>query len=348
MRHRSVDDDSKVAHRMSATNVFLTKIRGRVNHFSTGNFWLLLFFLVANFALYLTGCSKLDTQGEPQAVTPSRPSLVFVGEWGMKGTEPGQLAQPTGIATDAFGNSYIPDAGSQFVHKFNAQGTPLLAFQDPSLVHPQSIDVDRGGAIYVTDPVRDSIFIYFPNGDRYRELRLPTRPNAENILSVAVDDDGIIYAFDVNAGKIFSYTSRFRLVRTWQPFGNRPNLSSRGGAVTAGPDGYLYVADPTGNRIIRSMADGRASSEIRGAFDGIARKISDKFAVANKFVFSMDADGRMLHIWTTDGKLVLDTDLAPQLGQGSRYAPALAVSSHGELLVLDDREARVLRYHFSF
>jgi hypothetical protein len=41
-------------------------------------------------------------------------------------------------------------------------------------------------------------------------------------------------------------------------------------------------------------------------------------------------------------------DLAPQLGQGTRKAPALAVNSHGELLVLDAPEARVLRYRVSF
>jgi DNA-binding beta-propeller fold protein YncE len=304
--------------------------------------------LVIGLMVCLLGCSRLDTQGEPQTVKSSRASLSYIGAWGMKGSEPGQLDQPTSIAADRIGDSYVPDAGSQFIHKFDAHGTPLLAFQDAQLTHPQSIAVDRGGAIYVTDPARGSVFVFFPNGDRYRELRLPTRSNAENMLSVAVDDDGIIHVLDTNAGKIFSYTPRFKLVHTWQPFGISPQSPAHEGAIASGSDGYLYLADPSGNRVIRISGDGHASLEIRAASSGADRKLSAELAVANKYIFVMDADGRMLHVWTNDGKPVLDDDLAPELGQGTRYPPALAVSSHGELLVLDDRESRVLRYKIDF
>jgi hypothetical protein len=63
----------------------------------------------------------------------------------------------------------------------------------------------------------------------------------------------------------------------------------------------------------------------------------------------MDSDGRMLHLASTsDGAGKGDIDLAPELGQGSRKAPALAVSPHGELLVLDAPESRVLRYRITF
>ena len=56
----------------------------------------------------------------------------------------------------------------------------------------------------------------------------------------------------------------------------------------------------------------------------------------------------MLHVVGTDGSPKLDVDLAPQLGQGHRRAPALAVSPRPELLVLDAPESRVLRYRISF
>jgi hypothetical protein len=45
-----------------------------------------------------------------------------------------------------------------------------------------------------------------------------------------------------------------------------------------------------------------------------------------------------------DGKPVIDADLAPQLGQGRRQPPMLAVTTQGELLVLDPLETRVLHY----
>jgi hypothetical protein len=75
---------------------------------------------------------------------------------------------------------------------------------------------------------------------------------------------------------------------------------------------------------------------------------TDGFAVSNNFIFVMDSDGRMLHIVDSEGKPKLDVDLAPELGQGSRPAPPLAVSAHHELLVLDAPERRVLRYRINF
>jgi hypothetical protein len=56
----------------------------------------------------------------------------------------------------------------------------------------------------------------------------------------------------------------------------------------------------------------------------------------------------MLHIVDSEGKPKMDVDLAPELGQGSRPAPPLAVSARHELLVLDAPERRVLRYRINF
>jgi hypothetical protein len=56
----------------------------------------------------------------------------------------------------------------------------------------------------------------------------------------------------------------------------------------------------------------------------------------------------MLHVWALDGRPQLDADLAPELGQAKRSAPALAISPRKELLVLDAPEARVLRYRIDF
>ncbi|HEY6904890.1 MAG TPA: hypothetical protein VI216_11325, partial [Candidatus Acidoferrales bacterium] len=64
--------------------------------------------------------------------------------------------------------------------------------------------------------------------------------------------------------------------------------------------------------------------------------------------FAMDADGRKLHVWSTDGQPKVDVDLAPQLGQGNRPAPPIAVSPRKELVVLDAPGARVLRYQINF
>jgi hypothetical protein len=238
------------------------------------------------------------------------------------------------------------DSGSAFISKFAPEGKPLLSFQEDGLNHPQSIAVDRGGALYVTDPVRNSVFIFMPNGDRYRELRLRSRPFPGNALSAAVGDDGLIHVFDQHAGKVFSYTSRLRLLQTWEPRETLP-ASQHFGPLVEGPDDFLYLGTPSGG-IMKLTREGHLITEITAAA-GITWNPGTGFAIWNNCVFVMDADGRTLHVANTaDSADKLDADLAPELGQASRKAPALAISPHGELLVLDAPETRVLRYRITF
>ena len=302
------------------------------------------------FCAALTGCSQATSQ--PLTAPPAAiPSLKFIGQWGAPGNGPGQLQQPSGIATNFLGDIFIVDSGSAFISKFAPEGKPLLSFQEDGLNHPQSVAVDRGGALYVTDPVRNSVFIFMPNGDRYLELRLRTRPVAGNVLSAAVGDDGLIHVFDQHAGKVFSYTPRLRLVQTWEP---RETLAGTQhfGPLVAGPDNFLYLGTPSGG-IMKLTPDGHLITEITAATsagsNGVTWNPNTGFAVWNNCVFVMDSDGRMLHIASTaDGAAKGDIDLAPELGQASRKPPALAVSPHGELLVLDAPESRVLRYRITF
>jgi hypothetical protein len=298
------------------------------------------------FVCVLGGCSQADSRAQAQAPPPF--SITYIAAWGVRGNNPGQLDEPTDIATDSLGNIYFADAGTHFVDKFTWQGRPLLAFEEPRLKYPEEITVDSGGAIYVTDVGRGSTFVFLPGGDRYRELRLKGRPNKENLLGVAVGDDGLIHILDADAGRVFTYTPRFRLLRNWQPAANVPNIRVRPRAMAVGPDGYLYLVDASANHILRFSNEGQFASQVDARADGVDRRLSDQFAVGLGYIFVMDADGRMLHVWSVDGRPKLDIDLAPELGQGNRSAPSLAVSPRKELLVLDRPEARVLRYRLNF
>jgi hypothetical protein len=305
--------------------------------------------LAALLALFvcvaLAGCSNATSEPLPPSLASPAPSLQFVGQWGLKGDGPGQLSQPSGIAADALGDVFLADLGSAFITKFAYEGKPLLSFQEDGMNHPQGITLDHGGAIYVTDPVRGSVFIFLPNGDRFRELHLRTRPNVENLLSVAVGDDGLIHVLDPGAGKVFTYTMRQRLVQTWEP---RETVPGRGhfGPIVKGADDLLYLGTPSGG-IMKLTHDGHLSTELL-ATNGASWNPNSGFAVWSNSIFVMDSNGLTLHVVSTDGAPKMDVDLAPQLGQGKRRGPALAVSSRPELLVLDAPESRVLRYRISF
>ena len=293
----------------------------------------------------LAGCSQTAT--EAKSPPPAPPVLEFVAQFGVRGGGPGQLSEPVSIATDPLSNVYIADAGSQFIHKFDWQGTPLLSFQEDALKHPQWIAVDSDGDIYVSDPVRASVFVIYPGGEKdiHRELHLRTRPGKEGFVSVAAGSDDSIYVLNSGSGKLDTYSPRFRLMHSWEPASGSGNHA---GPVVMGPDGNLYIFDEHGSRIMRFTDGGQLVSEIKLAADKTGGRLSSQFAVSKTSIFAMDADGRVVHVWRIDGKPMFDQDLAPQLGQAFRPAPALAISPRGELLVLDQPEARVLRYRTNF
>ena len=227
---------------------------------------------------------------------------------------PGNCKDPSGIATNSLGDIFIADAGSAFITKFAAGGKPLLSFQEDGLNHPQSVAVDRGGALYVTDPVRNSVFIFLPNGDRYRELRLRTRPVAGNALSVAVGDDGLIHVLDSHAGKVFSYTSRLRLVQTWQPRETFPG-SKRFGPLVKGPDDYLYLGDALGRHHeahARRPPDYGNHPKHEGCHLESQRGLRGLEQLRIRDGFQRPHAAHRRH---TDGVHKLDMDLAPELGQ---------------------------------
>jgi Beta-propeller repeat len=297
-----------------------------------------------------SGCSQFNSSA--QAQNPSPTPLEFLGQWGVKGNGPGQLDDPEGIATDSLGNVYITDAGSRFVHKFSANGTPLLSFQDDALKEPESIAVDSSGIIYVTDPSRSSVFIFYPDDEHehHRELRLRTKASAENSVSIGVDDDGVIYVLDEAAAKVFTFSANLRLQRSWIPSASNPAkaASAANGPLHLGGDNNLYVADQAGNRILRFSPDGHFQAGVAPPSTQADPKISSEFAISRSYIFVMDSNGSMLHVWTPDGRPKMDIDLADKLGQTHRLPPFLAVSPRRELFVLDGPGSRVLRYRINF
>lgn len=321
--------------------------------------------MAASVALALfCGCSLAPTKASVQSATPP---LQFMSEWGAKGNGPGQLDQPTGIATDTRSNVYIADMGSQFIHKFQPGGTPLLSFQYPGLKHPQEIAVDRGGAIYVSDPVRASVFVFMPEGTRYRELHLPARSNQENTLDVAVDDAGSIDVLDTDASRLYVFNSRFRLEHIWRQGMGSFDGPGRPTSVTSGPLNAIFVGGLSANSLLR-FVNGNFASQIAlsaepqpdppsaassnrlsaTTSDPPPNRIGNEFAISSSYIFLVDPDGKTLHVWTIEGQPKGDFDLSGQLGEDRRAAPPIAVTPANDLLVLDSQKSRVYRYHLNF
>ncbi len=291
---------------------------------------------------------KLQPEPPPKP-SPPPPPFEYLGEWGVKGEGPGQLARPVSLATDAVGNVYIADEGSRFIHKFDPAGHPLLSFQDAGLESPDAIAVDRGGAIYVADPARSSVFIFFPDGTRLRQIRCAHRGGRKEPLRVTVDDDGNVFAVDPGLHRIQKFNPRGRLVKAWDAPGETPGEYAFPVDAAVGPDGFLYVVDARGMRIQKFTREGELVSawgKNETAPDSIGSLAH--VAVSEKYVFAEDAVSRRVHVWTLDGRHKLSDDLGGRLASPGAVPRDLAVSARGELLVLDPEGGRVLRFRINF
>ena len=296
------------------------------------------FALGAVFAM--AGCGRGSRSAA--AAAAQLPPLQYVDAWGTRGTGPGQLDTPIGIATDPFGRVYIVDAGTSSIEKFSPEGVPLLSFGDAPLAKATAIAVDRGGGIYVTEG--DRVQIFLPEGDKFRM----SRGGLHGAAGVAVDFDGTYYVTDRVLCRVVAFDARGRLMRTWGRRGTENGEFIDPTGVAASSDGFVYVADSGGARVQKFTRDG-----IWVASFGQADAAGSAQAVVSVAISSGDilvVGGRVsaLRVWSSNGQdVAVDPVAAAATPQGAPdiRAVALAVDQGGDLLLLDAVSDRVLRFH---
>ena len=82
--------------------------------------------------------------------TASVDTIEQSATWGVKGTDPGQLKNPTWIAVDSSGNVYVSEQKQNRVQKFDANGSYLLKL-DGTFNSPRGIGIDSDDNVYVVD-----------------------------------------------------------------------------------------------------------------------------------------------------------------------------------------------------
>ena len=298
--------------------------------------------------LLAVACSH--TQAPPPKPPPA--PLEFLGEWGVQGSGPSKLDSPVAITTDPAGMLYVSDAGSRFIHKFDLQGTPHLAFQQDGLRAPAGVTVDLGGALYVTDFKGGHVFIFLPDGRLLREMGPGPKRRFESPSDVAVDPDGNIYVCEFGGDKIDKFNARGRLLKSWGKKGGGPGDFNGPTIVVAGPDGFLYVADTGNNRIQRFTLDGEVTAWTMAEGPNSKLDFPIALAVSDKNVFVLDAYKPELLVWTLAGQFVLSDDLGgrlmPPMHQKFPSPAALAYGPGKQLIVLTPSlGGRILRFRLN-
>jgi len=296
--------------------------------------------LVGMFFLVSCG-NRANPASKPQAPPP----FEFLGAWGDKGEGPGKLDAPVAFAADSLGNILFADPGSNFVHKFESSGTPLLSFEDSRVRHATGIAVDSGGAIYVADAERGNIHVFFPDGTFFQSWRSAAQRHFSGVLGISVDDQGNLYVPDPAASRVTKFNSRGRLVKFWMS-PKTPEPDERPSSIATAGDGSVFVAYSNPGHIAKYASDGSwVTSWSTVDHPTVESNPMTGFAVWGQFVFTMAASSSQIRVWTFNGQHRLDADLAEHLGTAAIAAPQLAVTPHSELLVFDPSAPKVFRFH---
>ncbi len=135
-------------------------------------------------------------------------------EFGGKGAGPGQFNLPHGVAVDPRGRVIVCDRTNARLQVFDAKGQFLAEWKGPLIGRPYGVSVSAEGHVFAID-----------GGDG--PLKRIDRPRA-----VELDADG-------------------RVLDRFGAFGKGPGQFLLGHDIAVARDGSVYVADATGNRVLK-------------------------------------------------------------------------------------------------
>ncbi|MEM7306586.1 MAG: NHL repeat-containing protein [Planctomycetota bacterium] len=314
----------------------------------------------------LPACASGRRAGLPP--TPRR-----VATFGGRGTGPGQLHGPIGIAFDPVGELLVTDLHNGRVQRLGLDGAFRGAFElprDMETAHGRSasaggIAVGPDRRVYVTLMASHRVLILGPDGERLGSFgeRGSAAGQLDEPGGVAVDAEGVVYVADqVNRRiQVFSPEGRFRStfgsygVAAGAFDGIEPPSSRFGGPSDVALDGrgHLFTTEGAAGRVQRFTTAGEPCGSFGskgagpGGFGGLATDFSPNTlgpvgvcADGNGRVWVSSLNGRV-QLFEGDGTFLAAFG-RPGSGPGELRTPhGLALDGRGHLYVVDSGNHRV-------
>ncbi|MCB1243354.1 MAG: peptidyl-alpha-hydroxyglycine alpha-amidating lyase family protein [Verrucomicrobiales bacterium] len=133
-------------------------------------------------------------------------------EWGTKGGEPGQFVLPHGITLDAQGRVYVCDRTNSRIQIFDGKGAFLQQWKGPQIGRPYGIGTGPEGHLFLVD-----------GGDPAQKIE--------------------------ERGKIVELDRMGTVIDCFSGPGLTPGRIQLGHDLAVGPDGAVYVAEATGQKV---------------------------------------------------------------------------------------------------
>lgn len=263
------------------------------------------------------------------------------------GDDAQRLAEPAGVAVDAFGRIYVSDAGLNRVQRYEANGTWIesagtLGSDPGQLRRPGAVAALGNLGIAVLDRENHRVVSYDLHGRLVGTLiDLEAAPLHDQLgyvdpVALAADRGGAVVIADADRDRLLEFDFAGRYVHAIGGFGGRGGSFRSLSGVASAPHGEIVTSDRAHRRIQRLDAGGRVlavwplpAGSGRGAL-AVAVDDSSRVAVAD------EQSGR---VWIFDG-----TGHLLALADGCSGPRALAFAPDGTLLVAESRAGRVTRW----
>jgi DNA-binding beta-propeller fold protein YncE/Tfp pilus assembly protein PilF len=167
-----------------------------------------------------------------------------LGWIGGKGSEPGQLRGPAGVAIGPDGRVYVAETRNSRVSVFGKDGIFLDSFGDGNLSKPVKLQVDPSENVYVLDG--GALIRFEPHGLGWKPVRLKAMG-----VGFAVEQHGWMYALDAELGKVKEYTPAGASENAFGTQGTGVGQLQEATDLAYVGDGDVLITDPGNKRILR-------------------------------------------------------------------------------------------------
>ena len=245
-------------------NLYVVDLTGRVQKFSPDGKYLLAWQMPQTDKGKPKGMCR-DGEGNIVVVEPhySRvnhhaPDGKLVKQWGVHGTNDGQLAFPRAVATDRAGNIFVSEYGlrervqlfarsnATFLQTIGHDGTANGEFN-----RPEGLDVDGQGRLFVADSCNHRIEVF--SGDGQWLASYGSAGNGQGQLSypydVRVDQAGFQFVCEFGNSRIQVFDRENKPVEVIGRAGSAPGEFSNPWSIALDSHGNLYVADAQNHRV---------------------------------------------------------------------------------------------------
>ncbi len=183
-------------------------------------------------------------------------------QWGVNGTNAGQLAFPRSVAVAPTGDLYISEYGpadriqcfgrdgQTFRFAFGSRGT-----RDGQFDRAEGIAVDCKGRVYVADSGNHRVQVFDGTGKFLRSIGKPGQGTGELSYpyDVKVDSDGVIYVCEFGNSRIQLFDQDGHSLEVLGGAGIGLTQLNNPWAICFDRAGDLYVADALNHRVVKYL-----------------------------------------------------------------------------------------------